>query len=293
MAVEKKFLKKALDDLEIKLFLFKEIERSGVSSISIQRTPIATRLSICVRRPGLVVGKRGKAIKELCDSLKDRFGIENPQIEIIEVMQASLDAKLMAERIGKQIELRPRVKPIVRRAITEIMEAGAIGAEIRVAGKIVGKGGKARTVTARKGYLKKSGEPMELVNKGHYAARTKAGSIGITVKIVSPETVFPDHIKVKPDVKPEAPKQEEKKEAPKEEEKKEAPKQEEKAEEKPAKEKKEVKPIEEKKKAVKKPAVKKKEEAQVEEKKVEATPKEKVEDAGEPTENEAKKEEEA
>lgn len=284
MAVEKKFLKKALDDLEIKLFLFKEIERSGVSSISIQRTPIATRLSICVRRPGLVVGKRGKAIKELCDSLKDRFGIENPQIEIIEVMQASLDAKLMAERIGKQIELRPRVKPIVRRAITEIMEAGAIGAEIRVAGKIVGKGGKARTVTARKGYLKKSGEPMELVNKGHYAARTKAGSIGITVKIVSPETVFPDHIKVKPDVKPEAPKQEEKKEAPKEEEK---------AEEKPAKEKKEVKPIEEKKKAVKKPAVKKKEEAQVEEKKVEATPKEKVEDAGEPTENEAKKEEEA
>ena len=210
MAVEKKFLKKALDDLEVKLFLFKEIERAGVSSISIQRTPIATRLSICVRRPGLVVGKKGKAIKDLCDALKDKFGIENPQIEIIEVMQASLDAKLMAERIGKQIELRPRVKPIVRRALTEIMEAGAIGAEIRVAGKIVGKGGKAKTVSVRKGYLKKSGEPMELVKTGHYSAKTKAGIIGITVKIVSPETVFPDRIKVKPDVKPEEPVQEEK-----------------------------------------------------------------------------------
>ncbi|MFA4946553.1 MAG: 30S ribosomal protein S3 [Candidatus Micrarchaeia archaeon] len=197
MAVEKKFIIKALDDLEVKSFLFRELERAGVSTINIQRTPIATRISICVRKPGMVVGKRGKAIKDLCDDLQARFRIENPQIEIIEVMQADLDAKLVAERIGKQIELRPRVKPIVRIALNEIMDAGAIGAEIRVAGKIVGKGGKAKTVSVRKGYLKKSGEPMNLVRVGRYVAHLKAGCIGVTVKIVAPETVFPDKIKIK------------------------------------------------------------------------------------------------
>jgi len=197
LAVEKKFIIKALDDLEVKSFLFRELERAGVSTINIQRTPIATRISICVRKPGMVVGKRGKAIKDLCDDLQARFRIENPQIEIIEVMQADLDAKLVAERIGKQIELRPRVKPIVRIALNEIMDAGAIGAEIRVAGKIVGKGGKAKTVSVRKGYLKKSGEPMNLVRVGRYVAHLKAGCIGVTVKIVAPETVFPDKIKIK------------------------------------------------------------------------------------------------
>jgi len=196
VAVEKKFITKALADLEVKNFLFVELERAGVSSINIQRTPIATRISLCVRKPGMVVGKKGKAIKDLCDDLTAKFNIENPQIEVIEVMQPALDASLVAEKLGKQIETNPRVKPILRMALKEVMEAGAIGAEIRVAGKIVGKGGKAKTITVRKGYLKKSGEPMNLVNQGRYVARLKAGCIGIKVKIVSPETVFPDKVKI-------------------------------------------------------------------------------------------------
>ncbi len=196
MAVEKKLIKKALNDYDVKRFLEKELERAGVSEISIQKTPIATRISILVRRPGIVVGKKGKAIKELCEELQQRFGIENPQIEVVEVMHPELDAKLMAEKIGKQIEMNPSVKPIIRSTLREIMESGAIGAEIRVAGKIVGKGAKAKALTMRSGYLKKSGEAMKLVKEGRYVVYLNAGAIGIQVRIVPPDTKFSDKIRI-------------------------------------------------------------------------------------------------
>ncbi|NYZ77927.1 30S ribosomal protein S3, partial [Candidatus Micrarchaeota archaeon] len=181
---------------DVKKFLEKELERAGVSEISIQKTPIATRISILVRRPGIVVGKKGKAIKELCDELQQRFGIENPQIEVVEVMRPELDAKLMAEKIGKQIEMNPSVKPIIRSTLREIMESGAIGAEIRVAGKIIGKGAKAKALTMRSGYLKKSGEAMKLVKEGRYVVYLNAGAIGIQVRIVPPDTKFSDKIRI-------------------------------------------------------------------------------------------------
>jgi small subunit ribosomal protein S3 len=126
--------------------------------------------------------------------LSARFGIENPQIEVVEVEKPDLDAKLVAERVGKQIELKPRVKPIMRISLREVMNAGALGAEIRVAGKVAGKGAKAKALSVRAGYLKKSGEAMKLVSVGHYTAYLKAGAIGVTVKIVPPGTVFADRV---------------------------------------------------------------------------------------------------
>ncbi len=194
MAVEKKFIKKALKDLKVKIFLNAELERAGVSEVVIQKTPIATRISIFVRRPGIVVGKKGKGIRDLCEDLQTQFGIENPQIEVVEVAKPELDAKLVAEKIGSQIELNPRIKPIMRFALREVMSAGALGCEIRVAGKVQGKGAKAKTLAIRAGYLKKSGNVMHLVKEGRYVAYLKAGAIGVSVKIVAPGTVFPDQV---------------------------------------------------------------------------------------------------
>ncbi|MEM4255313.1 MAG: 30S ribosomal protein S3 [Candidatus Norongarragalinales archaeon] len=196
MAVEKKFLKKSLNDLKVKRFLFKELERASVSKIEIQKTPIATRIMVEVRRPGVVVGKKGKSIKDLCNTLERDFAIENPQIEVIEVAKPALDARLMAEKIARRIETKPNIKPIMRMALQEIMGAGALGAEIRVAGKVVGKGGKAKTFSARAGFLKKSGDQLKLVDEGHYTAYLSAGAVGIRVKIVPPGTVFYDKKKI-------------------------------------------------------------------------------------------------
>ncbi|MFH1056220.1 MAG: 30S ribosomal protein S3 [Candidatus Micrarchaeota archaeon] len=191
MAVEKKlFLAKAVANLKIKSFLYRELEKAGVSNIEIQKTPIATRISVSVRRPGFVVGRRGKSIKDVCFALERQFKVENPQVEVIEVQAPALDAKLMAEKIGKRIESKPNVKPIMRIALQEIMQAGAVGAEIRVAGKVVGKGGKAKVFTVRKGYLKKSGDLVKFVRVGTYTTYLSAGAVGINVKIVPPGVIL-------------------------------------------------------------------------------------------------------
>ncbi|NUN11342.1 30S ribosomal protein S3 [Candidatus Micrarchaeota archaeon] len=203
MAIGNKFVKTAIKEMIVKEYLQKELDRAGVSNIVIQKTPIATRISIAVRKPGIVVGKKGANIRDLCEMLEKKFGIENPQIEVLEVKEPALDAKLMAEKIGKKIEAKPNVKPIVRMALQEVMRAGALGAEIRVAGKIVGKGGKAKTITVRKGYLKKSGDALKLVSLGTYTCYLKAGSIGITVKILPQGAIPVEKVEITSEDKPE------------------------------------------------------------------------------------------
>ncbi len=196
MAVEKKFLQKRLEDIQVKDFLKKELDKAGVSSIEIQKTPVATRIFIKVRRPGAVVGRKGSGIKTITETLTRQFHIENPQLEIIELSNATLDAQLVAEKIGRSIEAMNKVKQVMRFSLNDVMNAGAIGCEIRVAGKVQGKGAKAKAMKVRAGYLKKSGEPVKLVKVGKYVAHLKAGAIGILVKIVPPGTVFPDTLHV-------------------------------------------------------------------------------------------------
>ncbi|MBI5228582.1 30S ribosomal protein S3 [Candidatus Micrarchaeota archaeon] len=192
MGSERKIIKKALEDFVVKEVLMSRLKKAGVSNIIIQKTPLATRITLYVRRPGIVVGKGGQSIRELCELLQNKYDVENPQLDVIEVENPDLDAFLMAEKIGRQIEMRGFAKQLSRVCLNDIMNAGAIGAEIRVAGKIVGKGGKAKVLKIRKGYLKKSGDLMKQVRVGRYTAYPKAGAIGITVKIVPPGVVFPD-----------------------------------------------------------------------------------------------------
>lgn len=196
MAVEKKFLQKRLEDIQVKDFLKKELDKAGVSSIEIQKTPVATRIFIKVRRPGAVVGRKGSGIKIITETLTRQFHIENPQLEIIELSNATLDAQLVAEKIGRSIEAMNKVKQVMRFSLNDVMNAGAIGCEIRIAGKVQGKGAKAKAMKVRAGYLKKSGEPVKLVKVGKYVAHLKAGAIGILVKIVPPGTVFPDKLHI-------------------------------------------------------------------------------------------------
>ncbi len=192
MASEKKFLETSLEEIKIKTFLQKDLEKAGISDIIIQKTPVTTRILLIVKKPGLIVGKKGAGIQQTIETLKKKFHIENPQIEVTEVENPALDAKLAAEKIARQIEVKGKVKPILNFALKEIMEAGAIGAEIRVAGKVVGKGAKAKTLSIRKGHLKKSGEELKKVKVGHAEANMSAGIIGVRVSIIPPKTKFLD-----------------------------------------------------------------------------------------------------
>ena len=192
MAVERRFINEALLKYDIMRFLETELDRAGFSSVDIQRTPIVTRIAVEVAKPGKVIGRRGKTIQDLTDTIKKKFKIDNPQIIVIESGNPYLKPRLVARMACKMIESGKNVRAVLHSLMKEVMGSGALGAEIVAGGKLAGKGGRAKTLRVIAGYLPKAGEPSRLVLRDHYTAYNKSGAIGVSVSIVPPGVVFPD-----------------------------------------------------------------------------------------------------
>src|SRR2546428_3618190 len=69
-------------------YLMKETQRAGFGGLDIQRTPMGTRVTLIAERPGLVIGRKGGAIKALTEAVDRQFNIDNPQTEVQEVAQS-------------------------------------------------------------------------------------------------------------------------------------------------------------------------------------------------------------
>ena len=85
MASERKFVAENVRRVLLKEYLMKEVSRAGFGGLDVQRTPLGTRIILTTERPGLVIGRRGQTIKNLTTVIEERFGFENPQIEVQEV----------------------------------------------------------------------------------------------------------------------------------------------------------------------------------------------------------------
>src|SRR2546428_6300408 len=136
----------------LKEYLMSETRRAGFGGLDIQRTPMGTRVTLLAERPGLVIGRKGGAIKSLTEAVERQFKFDNPQIEVQEVGSPALNAQIMAEKIANALErgwhFRRAGHPTVRR----IMEAGAKGWLLVIAGKVTGE--RQRTEKFHAGYIK-------------------------------------------------------------------------------------------------------------------------------------------
>jgi len=181
----------------IKEFLIKKIEGAGFGGMSIQRTPMGTRINIIVERPGMVIGRSGSKIKELTEDIKNNFNVDNPQIEIQEAgSSASLNAKIMAEKLAEALERGWHFRRAGHSTVRRIMDAGAKGCQIIIAGKLTGA--RHRTEKFTQGHVKYCGEiAKEVMDEGHAVAKLKAGVLGVKVRIMKPDAKLPDEIKLK------------------------------------------------------------------------------------------------
>jgi small subunit ribosomal protein S3 len=227
MTGERKFIRENTNRILIKEFLIKKIEGAGFGGMNIQRTPMGTRINILVERPGMVIGKGGSKIKELTDAIKENFNVDNPQIEIEEAgSKASLNAQIMAEKLAEALERGWHFRRAGHSSVRRIMDAGAKGCQIIIAGKLTGA--RHRTEKFTEGHVKYCGETAkEVMNIGYAVAKLKAGVLGVKIRIMKPDAKLPDEIKLhiteteKPkEEAPEKEKAEEKKEEKKAEEKK-------------------------------------------------------------------------
>jgi small subunit ribosomal protein S3 len=197
MTGERKFIRENTNRILIKEFLIKKIEGAGFGGMNIQRTPMGTRINILVERPGMVIGKSGSKIKELTDAIKENFKVDNPQIEIEEAgSKASFNAKIMAEKLAEALERGWHFRRAGHSTVRRIMDAGAKGCQVIIAGKLTGA--RHRTEKFVEGHIKYCGETArEVMDVGYATAKLKAGVLGIKVRIMMPNTKLPDEISLR------------------------------------------------------------------------------------------------
>ena len=195
MAIERKFIQQNLREFQIKEHIFTSLGKVGVAGVKLQRTPLGEKILVSCSRPGLVVGRGGSSIQKLTIELKERFGLENPQIEIAELGNPMIEPEILAEMISNSLERfgAGRFKGVGHKAMSEAMRSGALGVEILISGKIPSS--RAKTWRFYNGYLKKCGDvAVEGVNIAYRIAKLKTGVVGIKVSVMPPTTILPDRI---------------------------------------------------------------------------------------------------
>ncbi len=195
--IERQFIKQNLKKFAIQEYITSNLSNVGHSYTKLQKTPLGEKIIICASRPGLIVGKSGANITRLTKELKQKFDLENPQIELIEVENIYADAGIVAEIIANSLERygSQRFKGIGHKVMGEVMNAGAWGVEILISGKI--PSARARSWRFWQGYLKKCGDiAISGVKKAYAVAKLKTGVIGIKVSILPKTTKLPDKIKL-------------------------------------------------------------------------------------------------
>ena len=217
--IEKDFVKRKIKEFRIQEYIANVLDKPGYSHTEIQRTPLGEKIIIYTSRPGLIVGRKGSNIRDLTEVLKSKFGMENPQIEVTEIDNPLLNPQSVAKSIVHSFERfgPKRFKYLGYHTLEQIMATGAVGAEIVISGRGI-PGERAKTWRFTIGHLKKSGDISEnFVRRGYAIAHLVSGSIGVKVKILTPDVRLPDDIKIKGKVVIEEVKEEKKEEVNKKE----------------------------------------------------------------------------
>jgi len=175
---------------ELDEYLEAQLKEAGYAGVDVQRNPVGTRITVFVTRPGLAIGRRGTGIKELTERVAQRFNLPNPQIAVSEVDRPELDPRIMAQRTAQIVARGTAFRRAANWTMTTIMEAGAMGCEIGVAGKL--RSDRAHKEKYRMGVVPKSGETAdEIVRSATTDVLLKLGLFGIKVKIAIADALPP------------------------------------------------------------------------------------------------------
>ena len=195
MTVVKEMIKERVRRAQVHDYVQKKTSRAGFGGLSIQRTPLGTHVRIAAERPGLVIGRKGSDIQKLTEELERKFGYENLQVEAGEVNNFALNPLIMAAKVANALERGWNYRRAGNSMLQRIMDSGARGCQITIAGKLTGL--RHRTEKFLSGHIKFCGETaLELMDVGIAQAKLKPGTIGVKVAIMHPDAKLPDEIEV-------------------------------------------------------------------------------------------------
>lgn len=192
MSAIKNVMKNNYKMMELDEYLTSTLRDAGYGGSEIQKTPIGTKITLFVTRPGLAIGRKGSGIKDLTLKLEQQFGLSNPQVSVLEVAKPELNTKIMANRIAQLIERGTAFRRAALWTINTIIEAGALGVEVSIAGKL--RSERAHFEKHMSGIIPKSGDmAQKAVKVATSEVLTKMGLMGIRLKISMKEDLPLDY----------------------------------------------------------------------------------------------------
>jgi small subunit ribosomal protein S3 len=172
------------EDIKIRRFIRDEMGRAGISRVEIERFPNQVSVTIWTARPGIVIGRRGAVVKEMRRKLEEMTG-KRVSVDVQEVAQPELDARLVAENVVSQLERRISHRRAMKRVVQAAMRAGAEGVKVMCKGRLHG------AEMARQAWQREGRVPLQTlradIDYAQEEAHTTYGRIGVKVWIYKGE----------------------------------------------------------------------------------------------------------
>lgn len=176
-ATKREYTKLLLEDWSLRRYLINKMQKAGISDITIQRfPPNQVHVVVHTARPGVVIGRKGAAVKEIRDGVEKLTG-KKVKLDIEEIMKPDLVAALVAENIAQQIEKRIPHNRAMKKAVQTTMSKGALGIKIECAGRLNGSDMK-RTDKQMDGRIPRSTLRAD-IDYARTEAHTTYGAIGV------------------------------------------------------------------------------------------------------------------
>ena len=177
--------------MQLNDYLRKAIKESGFHKVEISKTPAGTKITLHVTRPGIVIGRKGVGIKQLTEKIESDFGFKNPQISVEEISKAELSPNVMCNRLAAHIERGIAFRRATMWTINQIMEAGAMGVQITISGKL--RGDRSAFEKHTQGILPRAcNYAKDIVSEDVTHTKTSMGLIGIKIRIAMKEKIVPE-----------------------------------------------------------------------------------------------------
>ena len=175
-----------LEDFHIRRYIKREAERAGVSRLEIERYPNQLQVTIHTARPGILIGRKGEAVKKMRTGLEELTG-KKVKVEVSEIDKPDCDATLGAENVAGQLQRRIGHSRAMKRAVSQAIRQGAQGIRIEVSGRLAGAD------MARREWVSEGRIPRNTlranIDYGTAEALTTFGRIGIKVWVYKGEVL--------------------------------------------------------------------------------------------------------
>ena len=135
---EKDFATYLHEDIKIRKLLNSELKDAVISKIEIQKTKDSVTVIVVAARPGVIIGQDGKTVETLTKKITKIVNGRNVKLNVVEVENPDLDAKVISRWIAEQLENRASFRTAQKKAMQRVMKAGAKGVKTLVSGRLGG-----------------------------------------------------------------------------------------------------------------------------------------------------------